>query len=319
MTSPTDLPVFLDEPAIAEFSAIGTTVTVIAAEPAHLDEATALVRAYLDDLDRALSRFREDSEVSTLAILARDGNAWTYASDIFVDHLRAALRAYQLSDGLVDITVGSHLVAQGYDADLAVVQGRSAYEVVPVPTRPRNVWLDESSGCIETTGGTLLDFGATAKAHAADVLAAMLAERLGGGFLVDLGGDIATAGAAPLGGWRVGVEAADGSIPQVMSLDGVAVATSSTCRRRWITSDGERHHIIDPRTGRAAETRWAQISCAAPTALAANAASTAAVILDGDAAAWLTARGIAARLERRDGSVVTTPGWPRVALIEGAA
>jgi thiamine biosynthesis lipoprotein len=33
-----------------------------------------------------------------------------------------------------------------------------------------------------------------------------------------------------------------------------AVATSSRLRRRWITASGEAHHLIDPRTGRPADT-----------------------------------------------------------------
>jgi thiamine biosynthesis lipoprotein len=159
--------------------------------------------------------------------------------------------------------------------------------------------------------GTVLDFGATAKAHAADGIARLLAGTLPGGFLVNLGGDIATAGPAPDGGWRVGVEAADGSVRQVVVITDQGVATSSTQLRRWTTGTGSAHHIVDPRTGRTASSVWAQVTCIAASALEANTASTAAVVLGVEAPAWLARKGVAARLDRPDGTVVFTPGWPR--------
>jgi thiamine biosynthesis lipoprotein len=91
---------------------------------------------------------------------------------------------------------------------------------------------------------------------------------------------------------------------------GQAVATSSTRRRTW-TADGEqRHHIVDPRTGRTASTAWSQVTCAGVSALEANAASTAAVVLGSDAPEWLAGHGIPARLDADLGQAVVTPGWP---------
>ena len=51
------------------------------------------------------------------------------------------------------------------------------------------------------------------------------------------------------------------------------------------------------------------MTVAAATCLAANTASTAAVVLGHDAPAWLTARGLPARLVARDGSVTRVGGW----------
>ena len=68
----------------------------------------------------------------------------------------------------------------------------------------RDVVLDKVAGLVTVPAGTLIDLGATAKAHAADLLAAVLAERLPGGFLVNLGGDIAVAGELPEGAGRSG-------------------------------------------------------------------------------------------------------------------
>jgi FAD:protein FMN transferase len=88
------------------------------------------------------------------------------------------------------------------------------------------------------------------------------------------------------------------------------LATSSTTVRRWRTGGVERHHIVDPRTGQPAREIWTTASVAAATCVDANAASTAAIVLGDAAPAWLARSGLAARLVRRDGSVLGVAGWP---------
>lgn len=329
------------EPIGHTFRAIGTINAVLVTRDEVLDEAVGLAQRHLTDLDRAASRFRADSEVSRLAarsVIAADegrSGAAILGSPLFLDYLAAARHAARISDGLVDFTVGSALVAAGYDADLDVIRARHGHRAdlagdprSTASAEPRvpgwlSVHVDPATGRVETPAGTVIDLGASAKAHAADTIARLLAQRLPGGFLVNLGGDIATSGDLPDGGWRVGVEAADGTVRQVVALTGQALTTSSTQLRTWATAHGQAHHIIDPRTGAVAPVVWAHVSCVGATALEANTASTAALVLGEDAPAWLTRHGLSARLERAErpespGSdeaptllnVVTTPGWP---------
>ena len=86
-------------------------------------------------------------------------------------------------------------------------------------------------------------------------------------------------------------------------MRGGGLATSGVAARRWHVSGGERHHIIDPRTGGSAITPWRTVTVTGATCVDANAASTAAVVLGDDALAWLGLRGLSARLVRHDGSV----------------
>jgi thiamine biosynthesis lipoprotein ApbE len=165
--------------------------------------------------------------------------------------------------------------------------------------------------------GTQLDLGATAKAWAADRTAARIADRLGCGVLVSLGGDIAVAGPAPRQGWRVRVQDVTGSPddPPSGPYDLVAIrqgglATSSTAARRWQRGGDVLHHILNPRTGRPAEALWRTVSVAADTCADANAASTAAIIRGREALGWLARLGLPARLVDATGAVFTTGGWP---------
>lgn len=297
--------------AHADFRAIGTSNRIVVTDESVSDLAVALAADHLAALDRAVSRFREDSEISRLAVAARDAAATAVVSPLVVDQIRAAREAHALTGGLVDPTVGAALMAGGYDADLAEVQRRGSWTpwTAHVPGIDA-VILDEDSGIVTVPQGCVLDFGATAKARAADTIAALLARRLPGGFLVDLGGDLAVGGDIPPQGWCVAVEGADGGIRDAVRLEGQAMTTSSTQVRTWATTTGRAHHIVDPRTGRPAAAVWGQVSVVAASALQANAASTAATILGEDAPEWLRRNGLPARLERPDGSVVLTPGWP---------
>ena len=313
--------------ASASFDAIGTHHHLIVTRPETLGAAISIARDHLVDLDAAVSRFRPDSEVRALA--RRRGRAGTTVSvsPVFAASLAAALRAARLTDGLVDPTVGAAVIASGYDADLDEVRARGPRHHglgsqhllgsrhdrtgAAVPGW-RTVELDEGLRRVRVPAGTVLDLGASAKAYAADTIAALLAARLEGGFLVNLGGDLAVSGRPPRDGWQVAVEGTGGDVRQVVSSHGQAFATSSTRRRTWTHNGEPRHHIVDPRTGRTAAAVWEQVSCAGVDALEANAASTAAIVLGAQAPAWLRMRGIPARLDPADGGpVVTTPGWPQ--------
>lgn len=299
-------------PTSSTFRAIGTTNSILATRPHVLPAAVELAQRHLREVDRAVSRFRPDSEVSLLAQRARHAPAEAFVSPTFAAYLEAGLRVARLTGGLVDPTVGSALVATGYDDDLDVVRARPAFHQVHVAGVPRwhSVHLNVSGRRVSVAPGTLLDLGASAKAYAADSIAAVLAASLPGGFVVNLGGDLAVSGDLPPQGWSIGIEDAAGSVHQVVTSTGQAIATSSTQRRVWQADDGPRHHIVDPRTGRTAPAVWAQVSCAAASCLEANAASTAAVVLGADAPEWLTRQGVPARLDGLDGRVVATPGWP---------
>jgi thiamine biosynthesis lipoprotein len=170
-----------------------------------------------------------------------------------------------------------------------------------------------------------LDLGSTGKALASDLaVTAARAAAPSGGVLVSLGGDIATSGRAPEGGWRIlasedsatSVEAGG----EVIAIESGAVATSSTTVRRWHSSDGVvRHHLIDPSTGGPVVTPWRTVSVVAETCVAANAAATATIVLGERGLAWLEATGLAARLVGEDGRVTRIGGWPEPRIAEASA
>jgi FAD:protein FMN transferase len=165
---------------------------------------------------------------------------------------------------------------------------------------------------LELPRGLQLDLGATAKARSADLTARRAAETIGVGVLVELGGDIATAGPGPEGGWQILVaDSADDPACRITLHPGWALATSSTVRRAWRRGGVRLHHIVDPRTAAPAAPVWRSASVAAPTCVEANTASTAAVVLGHEATRWLGERGFTARMIDQRHRVCRVGDWPQ--------
>jgi thiamine biosynthesis lipoprotein len=296
------------------FPAFGSTATVAVTEPSALRAARAAVEDVVEAFDLACSRFRDDSELS--AVNAGAGTA-VPAGELLLDAVEAALRGARLTDGDVDPTVGEALVALGYDRDFESVRAApTAVAPVRVASVPgwRTIQVDREAGTVRLATGVTLDVGATAKALASDRAAAAASESAGCGALVSLGGDIAIAGPAPADGWRVRVtddHRADASAPgQWITLRSGGLATSSTTVRRWATSAGQAHHLVDPATGSPAAGAWRTASVTAASCLDANIASTAAIIRGERALTWLESLRLPSRLVGVDGMVVHVAGWP---------
>ncbi len=287
-----------------------TRIEVVVTDPSVVVAAARLLDGVLDRVEAAASRFRDDSEVGRLS---RAGGRTTPVSPDLVDLLEVALRAAAQTDGAVDPTVGSALCRLGYDRDFDAlgpdVDGQLP-TAAPVPGW-RSVGLDAGAGTVTVPAGTVLDLGATAKAWAADRAADVIATRLRCGVLVSLGGDLAVR-SAPAGGFTVGVAdiCGDPDAPTAVSIVSGGLATSGIGNRHWLLGGTPVHHIVDPMTGLPVETPWRTVTVAAASAVDANTASTASLVLGGAAPAWLGDRALPARLVAHDGTVTTVAGWP---------
>jgi thiamine biosynthesis lipoprotein len=275
-----------------------------------LTPATEDLVALLARVDAVASRFRADSALSVAN--GRAGRP-TAVPALLVELVQAALDAARQTAGAVDPTLGLAMQRIGYDRDIrdVVADDRPLPSPLPAPDRWRAVRLHREAGLLTVPAGAALDLGATAKAWTADRAAHTLAERYGTGVLVELGGDLAVAGHRP-GGWCIRVAEREGGDGQLVVLRDGGITTSTTTVRRWRRGGVAAHHIVDPATGLPTAGPWRTASVAGRSALAANTASTAAVVRGPAAVAWLTGQGLPARLVGTNGQVVTTPGWPRL-------
>lgn len=307
MTTPS-LTTGTDRLPSADWTVWSTSARVVVTDPADLEPARGIVEGLLSQVDVAASRFRGDSEVVRLS---ESGGRPYEVSPMLAELLEVALEAARRTDGDVDPTLGTALQSLGYDRDFAALPLVARVRVVGGRPAPGWQHVRLSGRTVTVPKGTLIDLGATAKAWAADRAAALVHEQLGTGVLVSLGGDIATAGTAPEGGWRIRVQDRDVDPGATITLpSGAAIATSSTMRRRWTQGNNTWHHVLDPRTGTSVAPVWRSVTVAAWTCVEANTLTTASVVRGTKAQAFLREQRVPARLVTSGGHVVTLGGWP---------
>jgi thiamine biosynthesis lipoprotein len=293
-------------------AALGTYLYLGTDNPTDTTRAAAVAHEVLELVDSACSRFRADSDLSR--VNASPGS-WVAVDPLLAAATSVALEAAELTDGLVDPCLGRAIVALGYDVTIRSVRARDPRTFrapTMTPHRPeawREVRVDPE-GAVRIPSDCALDLGATAKAWAADLVAATVADRVGCRVVVSLGGDVRVDGGDGTP-WPIHVaETPEETGGEIVLLAGGGLATSSTRARRWRTGADEQHHLLDPRTGRPVRGTWRTVTATGPTCVAANVASTAALVLGTGAVGWLSDCSVTARLVAGDGTVTRVGGWP---------
>ena len=267
------------------FPAMGVEVAVYGCTDGEL----AAIQRLFDEWERVFSRFRPESELNRIN---RDPSEVVILSRLFAHALRTALRAAASTDGLVDPTLGSAVEAAGYDRDFPLL-GDDERPLGPTsPGRWRSLRL--AGRLLSRPPGTVLDLNGVVKSLAVDAALELVA----GDGLVSAGGDVAVRGGAVVD------LPGDGSLRVLRG----GIATSGTTKRRWRRGGALQHHLIDPRTGRPAESRWDEVTVAAGSCVAADVAAKAAFLLSDDGPSWLDERNLAGRF-REGEAVLTNRSW----------
>lgn len=200
--------------------------------------APAQARGRIEQLEARWSRFRPDSEVSRLN---RAGGRPVHVSADTATLVDRALAGRRATAGRFDPMVLDALMAAGYDRSFELLGSARG-------------------GIVALAPGAGFDPGGIGKGLAADMVVEELLADGAEGACVNLGGDLRVEGAGP---WPVDVaDPFDSRRPPLvrLALDAGGVATSSRLRRAW-EEDGKRgHHLIDPTTGRPADTGVAAVT-----------------------------------------------------------
>jgi len=279
------------------FQSMGTTVEcLVDHEASSFDEVEDEFRR----LEEIFTRFDGASELSQLN---RNGSLAVGADLLELTEL--ALEARERTGGRFDPTVHDAVVAAGYDRTFADLDpGAPAGGDRGRPCGGRVV-VDRASSRIELGEGVRLDFGGIAKGYAVDRACDLLAEQ--GPCLVNAGGDLAVRGRPGQGVWPVEVETPTGAF--TLGLESGALATSGSDRRRWFRGGVEHHHLIDPATGRPAESDLLRVTVAASSAVEGEVFAKALYLAGAERAVTEADElGLPCVLVLRDGTTVTAGG-----------
>lgn len=269
---------------------MGTTYKVTVVGPLSEAEQRGiedLIAAELAEVDRQMSTWRPDSEISRFN--ASRELAPFPASRGLLEVVQTAREISEASGGAFDATVTPLIAAWGFGPggrkDSAPTEAE--IEALRAQVGWSGVHVDLAAGTLQKDRpGLTLELSAIAPGHAADRIAARLRAAGHQRFLVDVGGEMLTSGLAAHGGpWRLGIERPDSSggvVQDVVLVQDQALATSGDYRN-YYERDGVRlSHTIDPRTGRPIAHKLASVSVLHRSAALADGWATALNVLGPD-------------------------------------
>ncbi len=272
--------------AIRSFSGptMGTTYTVkVVARDLNADErdeVRSAIRRAVDEVDRSMSTYKPDSELSRFNA---GGTGPFEMSQLMTAVLETAFEINAASGGAFDPTVGPLVDAWGFGPDFGV----EPPDGPTIERLRRSVGMGklvlEGSFLSKTLPDVRIDLSAIAKGFAVDRVVEALAELDFENVMVEIGGEVRTVGEGPSGaGWLIGIERPDAegrTVAAAIRLRNRALATSGDYRN-FYTIDGKRiSHTIDPRTGRPVDHSLASVSVLAATCMEADAWATALEVL----------------------------------------
>lgn len=263
------------------FYALGTA-NFITAFGCVGDSAIRLARDRVLEVDDEMSAFKPGSDISILNDSSGCGPVRLHGETVAL--LNRALEYSRLSGGAFDCTVRplTKLWGIGKKGDY-VPTVREITELLPfIGYNGLEIDAEESTAALAIKE-MAVDLGGIAKGFAADEAKRILAECGVVSALVNLGGNIATLGCRPDGHpWRIGIQnplAATGEFLGVLSVSDKTVVTSG-CNERFFIRDGVRyHHILDPRTGRPAQSGLLSVTAVCGSSTDADALTTALFVL----------------------------------------
>ena len=297
------------EPVQEQVFAMDTIMT-LTAYGKHAEAGLNSAKGIIEAMDSMLD---PDSESSyTYKINNANGKAVTVTPQI-TQMLNTAFDVYEKSKGALDLSVYPLYLAWG---EFKEETGR-----VPSGAEIEELLKNLNFGDMEITGfagesnytvrfpaGTEISFCAAAYA-----IQAMKKEGVESG-IVSLGGNVQTLGTKPDGSnWTVAVEDPHDTSSYVgtLSVGQTAIVTSGSYQRYFIDDNGTRyHHLINPKTGRPADSGLLSVTIICEDGTLADCLSTAMFVLGEDAALnyWRNNGGFEMIMITTDNQIICTNG-----------
>ncbi|MEG1107984.1 MAG: FAD:protein FMN transferase [Oscillospiraceae bacterium] len=313
----------------ASFLELFDTVTSLVGYCETEEIFQAEVQAFHDELEKyhKLYDIYNDYEgvVNIKTINDRAGQGAIKAEPELIDLLIFAKDAYTLSEGSVNVAMGSvlslwHTAREAgiENPEQAALPERRALEEAAKHTDIEKLIIDSAAGTVELQDPKMrLDVGAVAKGYAVERVCKTLEAEGVDMLLVSVGGNVRAIGSKPEGvAWTVGIqnpEKPEGPfLTKVLAKD-LSVVTSGSYQRYYTVEGKKYHHIIDPKTLMPANyVKGVSVLC--PNSGLADALSTALFNMSPEAGKALLSKigGVEAIWVLNDGSQAETPGFSKL-------
>lgn len=262
------------------------------------------------ELDRVLSDYKTDSELSKLSATAGTGKKAPVSDDLWVV-LERSQKLAEATDGAFDITVGPYVRlwrrarrSKEFPSAERLAEARAAVGY-------KNLRLDRADHTAHLLApGMRLDLGGIATGYAVDEAMRVLKRHGIERALIDASGDILVSDPPPGAmGWKIGIAPLEPTGPpsRYVILRNMAVTTSGDAFQ-YVVLGGQRYsHIVDPATGLGL-TDSSTVVAIAGDCITADSQATAVSVLGPEQGLQLiesTAGAAAYIISNRDGTLKT--------------
>lgn len=292
------------EPKTATFFAMDTAMDfTVYGDAALLDEAETLIGS----LEEQVSVTDEHSD-----IYAIDHTGSGSLSGNTAELMEQALELCRRTGGALDISVYSIVRAWGFTTGSYQVPDEETIQSLLPLVDYTQIQYDAATGVVTLPEGMEIDLGSVAKGYAGQLAAQMLREHGVQSALLNLGGNVQTVGAKPDGSpWQIGIKDPQGEdAMMVLSVEDQAVVTSGGYER-YFEQDGQTYwHIMDPFTGRPADSGLLSVTIVGDEGVVCDGLSTALFVMGLEKAAdlWAQSGDFEAVFVTASGEVYITEG-----------
>jgi FAD:protein FMN transferase len=243
-----------------------------------------VIRKGLENLfgkvDNSLSIYNDSSVISLI-----NKNASCETDTLFREVFRLSYEVWKETGGAFDITVGPLVKAWGFGPDAI-----KNFDVARLPHLLSLVGMDKvrlnGGKLIKSSAEMYIDMNAVAQGFTVDLAIDYLKSLGITDCLVEVGGEVRSAGNKGGEGWIVGIDKpVDGNndpgsdMEAVIQLNNMSLATSGNYRKFYIDNGVKYSHTIDPHTGYPARQTLLSATIVAPECAVADAYATACMVI----------------------------------------
>ncbi len=247
------------------------------------------IQGRLDELNRQMSTWLEDSEISRFNRQSADQAI--AISPSFATVLKASISLHRRTAGAFDPTIRPLIALWGFGSDAEARPTppsdsdiRAVQEKIGVDKLVLNA---DAQTLAKQAGDVQINLDAIAKGRGVDEVAELVKAAGVSNYFVEIGGEVAVQGVNAEGiPWRIGIEKPVRSEGNTRTLYGIinltngAVATSGDYRNYLPGPDGTLlPHILDPRSGRPIASSVASVSVIADNCMMADGLATALMVM----------------------------------------
>ena len=290
-----------DDPSVTRDLFAMDTYMTLTAYGEQAEEAIDAAEAEIRYLDTLLSTGDPESEISELNH-AGSGEV----SDVSMYLLDRSLEVHSMTDGAFNPLIYPLMDAWGFtDKDFRVPDDGTIQRLLPLLDTD-GITIDKEADMITfDKPGMMIDLGGIAKGYTSSRIMEIFSEHGITSGLVSLGGNVQVLGTKPDGSnWRVAVQdpgaddiaaedgasadsgedsAAAGTETQtylgILEAADMAIITSGAYERNFTQSGKLYHHIIDPKTGKPADSGLRSVTIVSKDGTLADALSTSLYIM----------------------------------------